>query len=78
MRNRNNKKIFVYHMQISLQGKEIIMDNEKNNENDADRIIALALMEHLYNEGKISELVYRNIKIETINKISVENRGLIC
>ena len=50
------------------------MDNEKNNENDVDRIIALALMEHLYNEGKISELVYRNIKIETINKISVENR----
>ncbi len=57
------------------------MDNEKNNENkesDADRIIALALIKHLYNEGKISELVYKNIKKETISKISVANRELIC
>lgn len=57
------------------------MDNEKNNENkesDADRIIALALIKHLYNQGKISELVYKNIKKETISKISVANRKLIC
>lgn len=50
-----------------------------NNERvrDADRIIALALMEHLFNEGKISELVYRNIKKDTIKKLSLANRELI-
>lgn len=53
--------------------------NRDNNERvrDADRIIALALMEHLFNEGKISELVYRNIKKDTIKKVSVANRELI-
>lgn len=32
-------------------------------------IIALALMKHLYNEGKIPEHVYKNIKKEYIKKI---------
>ena len=57
------------------------MNNRKKDNNervrDADRIIALALMEHLFNEGKISELVYRNIKKDTIKKVSVANRDLI-
>ena len=61
--------------------KEIIVDNSKKDNNervrDADRIIALALMEHLFNEGKISEFVYRNIKKDTIKKVSVANRELI-
>lgn len=54
-------------------------NNKDNDERvrDADRIIALALMEHLFNEGKISELVYRNIKKDTIKKVSVANRELI-
>lgn len=45
---------------------------------DADRIIALALIRHLYNQGKISELVFRNIKKDTLNKISIENKEMIC
>lgn len=57
------------------------MDNniEKNKKTvrDADRIIALALMEHLYNNGKISEVVFRNIKRETIENVSVANREYI-
>lgn len=57
------------------------MDSSKKDNNerarDADRIIALALMEHLFNEGKISELVYRNIKKDTIKKVSIANRELI-
>lgn len=56
------------------------MKNEtsgKTSERDADRIIALALIRHLYNEGKISELVYKNIKKETIGKISVANREIL-
>lgn len=51
--------------------------NNKENVRDADRIIALALVQHLFNEGKISELVYRNIKKDTIKKVSVANRELI-
>lgn len=71
------------HGQINLciLRKEIIVDKsiKDNNERvrDADRIIALALIEHLFNEGKISELVYRNIKKDTIKKVSVANRELI-
>lgn len=65
---------------IVQHGKEIILKNEtsgKTSERDADRIIALALIRHLYNEGKISELVYKNIKKETIGKISVANREIL-
>ena len=66
---------------LCILRKEIIVDNSKKDNNervrDADRIIALALMEHLFNEGKISELVYRNIKNDTIKKVSVANRDLI-
>jgi len=57
------------------------VDKSKKDNNkgigDADRIIALALIKHLFNEGKISELVYTNIKKDTIKKISVANRELI-
>lgn len=65
---------------VMRYGKEIILKNEtsgKTSERDADRIIALALIRHLYNEGKISELVYKNIKKETIGKISVANREIL-
>ena len=44
---------------------------------DADRIIALALLKHLYNKGEISECVFRKIRKSTMEKISVENRELI-
>ena len=44
---------------------------------DADRIIALALLKHLYNKGKISEGVFRKIRKSTMEKISVENREFI-
>ena len=80
---RAGNRVLVCRGQISMviSGKEAVVDNSKkdNEENvrDADRIIALALMEHLFNNGKISELVYRNIKKDTIKKISVANRELI-
>ena len=38
---------------------------------DADRIIALALLKHLYNNGEISECVFRKIKKSTMEKVSV-------
>jgi recombinational DNA repair protein (RecF pathway) len=64
-----------------MYGKEMIVMNKEEDTReavrDADRIIALALMEHLYHKGKISELVYRNIKKDTLKKISVENRKVI-
>lgn len=47
--------------------------NLKTNK-DADKIIACALIRHLYNEGKISELVYRNIKKEIFENISIANK----
>lgn len=56
------------------------MKNEKSDKvsvRDADRIIALALIKHLYNNGKISELVYKNIKKETVGKISVANQEIL-
>ncbi len=68
-------------IRIYIFGKEITVGNnqkdDKEGVRDADRIIALALMKHLFNEGKISELVYRNIKKDTIKKVSVANRELI-
>ncbi len=62
-------------------GKEIKLKNKTSEQTgirDADRIIALALIKHLYNDGKISELVYKNIKKETISKISIANREMLC
>lgn len=44
---------------------------------DADRIIALALLKHLYNNREISECVFRKIKKSTMEKVSVENREFI-
>ncbi len=54
------------------------IDKDKKEIKDADRIIALALLKHLYNNGEISECVFRKIKKSTMEKVSVENRELIC
>ena len=54
------------------------IDKDKKEIKDADRIIALALLKHLYNNGVISECVFRKIKKSTMEKVSVENRELIC
>lgn len=56
------------------------MDQNENEKkiNDTERILALALIKYLYNKGKISELVYRNIKKDEIKKIAVEHRGYVC
>jgi hypothetical protein len=45
--------------------------------NDMERIIALALVKSLYNQGKISEFVFRNIRSDTEKKVSLENRNYI-
>ena len=45
--------------------------------NDMERIIALALIKNLYNQGKISEFVFRNIRSDTEKKVSLENRNYI-
>lgn len=56
--------------------KEIRLEKEeiKKIKSDMERIIALALIKNLYNQGKISELVFKNIKKDVIKKISIENR----
>ena len=46
--------------------------------NDMERIIALALVKSLYNQGKISEFVFRNIRSDTEGKVSLENREYLC
>lgn len=46
--------------------------------NDMKYILALALVKSLYNQEKISELVYRNIEKDTIDKVSLANRKYIC
>jgi len=43
-----------------------------------ERIIALALVKSLYNQGKISEFVFRNIRSDTEKKVSLENRDYLC
>jgi hypothetical protein len=56
------------------------MDEEKiiaKKKNDMERIIALALVKNLYNQGKISEFVFRNIRSDTEKKVSIENRNYI-
>ena len=37
----------------------------KKQKEDLERILALALIKNLYNQGKISEYVYRKIKSDT-------------
>ena len=54
------------------------IDKDKKEIKDADRIIALALLKHLYNNREISECVFRKIKKSTMEKVSVENREFIC
>ena len=46
--------------------------------NDMERIIALALVKSLYNQGKISEFIFRNIRSDTEEKVSLENREYLC
>lgn len=60
--------------------KEIRLEKEeiKKIKSDMEQIIALALIKNLYNQGKISELVFKNIKKEVIKKISIENREYLC
>ena len=41
--------------------------------NDMERIIALALIKNLYNQGKISEFVFRNIRSDTEKKVSLSS-----
>ena len=56
------------------------MDEEKiitKQRNDMERIIALALVKSLYNQGKISGFVFRNIRSDTEKKVSLENRSYI-
>lgn len=57
------------------------MNKEKRNikqKYDMERIIALALVKSLYNQGKISEFVFRNIRSDTEKKVSLENRDYLC
>lgn len=57
------------------------MNEEKINtrqRDDMKQIIALALVKSLYNQGKISEFVFRNIKSDTEKKVSLENRDYLC
>jgi len=62
-----------------IRRKELIVREESNKKqrNDMERIIALALVKNLYNQGKISEFVFRNIRSDTEKKVSIENRNYI-
>lgn len=53
-----------------LMGKKTGKDRKEIK--DADRIIALALLKHLYNNGEISECVFRKIKKSTMEKVSLK------
>ena len=58
-----------------------MVNKEKRNikqNNDMERIIELALVKSLYNQGKISEFVFRNIRSDTEKKVSLENRDYLC
>ena len=58
-----------------------MVNKEKRNikqKNDMERIISLALVKSLYNQGKISEFVFRNIRSDTEKKVSLENRDYLC
>ena len=58
----------------------MLKEEERNikQRNDMERIIALALVKSLYNQGKISEFVFRNIRSDTEEKVSLENREYLC
>lgn len=58
----------------------MVKEEERNikQRNDMERIIALALVKSLYNRGKISEFVFRNIRSDTEEKVSLENREYLC
>jgi hypothetical protein len=59
-------------------GRERALMETNLSKEDINLIMALALIKHLFNQGKISELVYRNIKNDTLNKISIEKNKLLC
>ena len=66
---------------VRSKRKEFMVNEEKRNtkqRNDMERIIALALVKSLYNQGKISEFVFRNIRSDTEKKVSLENRDYLC
>ena len=72
------------HLQIKnyCERKELVVKNNKNvelnNKKEMEHILALALVKNLYNQGKISEFVFNNIRRDTEKKISLENREYIC
>lgn len=53
-------------------------ENSTKQRTDLEQILALALIKNLYNQGKISEYVYRKIRSDTETKIALENRKCIC
>lgn len=57
--------------------RRLLMDKDKN----GNTILALALIQHLYNKGAISEHVYKNIKkeyqINTGHVTISQNHGII-
>ena len=53
-------------------------ENITKQRTDLEQILALALIKNLYNQGKISEYVYRKIRSDTETKIALENRKYIC
>ena len=53
-------------------------ENSTKQRTDLEQILALALIKNLYNQGKISEYVYRKIRSDTETKIALENRKYIC
>ena len=58
-----------------------MVNKEKRNikqKNAMEPIIALAVVKSLYNQGKISEFVFRNIRSDTEKKVSLENRDYLC
>ena len=53
-------------------------ENSTKQRTDLEQILALALIKNLYNQGKISEYVYRKIRSDTETKFALENRKYIC
>lgn len=51
-------------LDILALGKQVRLEKNMTEDERGKKILALALIKHLYNEGKISETVYENIKKE--------------
>lgn len=52
-------------------------ENSTKQRTDLEQILALALIKNLYNQGKISEYVYRKIRSDTETKIALESKCLV-